>query len=204
MATCSRVLALTLAAASAAAAGCAQPFDLPALDEDKVIDSPALAQDSPAKTRSSTFDQLAAESLAKIEGTLPIAGLEGEVRVLRDQWGVPHIFAQNTRDLFFAQGFVVAQDRLWQMELWRRTADGRVAELVGAAGVPHDRLVRLLKYRGPFGEAEWSSYHPEGKLIFAAYAAGVNAFIQSVGDNLPVEFKLTGVRPEPWTPEQRR
>src|SRR5687768_836864 len=88
------------------------------------------------------------------------------------------------------------------MEIWRRTGEGRVAELVGPAGLPHDRLYRLLKFRGPVDDAEWNSYHPEGKRIFTAYAAGVNAFIKSVGDNLPVEFKLTGVTPEPWTAEQ--
>ena len=129
-------------------------------------------------------------------------GLKAEVEVFRDEWGVPHIYAQNMDDLFFAQGFVVAQDRLWQMEIWRRTGEGRVAELVGPAGLPHDRLIRLFKFRGPYDEAEWNSYHPEGKRIFTAYAAGVNAFIASAGDNLPVEFKLTGIRPEPWTAEQ--
>ncbi len=149
-----------------------------------------------------SFEQLARTSLARIEGRLAVPGLKAEVEVLRDEWGVPHIYAQDTDDLFFAQGFVVAQDRLWQMEIWRRTGEGRVAELVGPAGIPHDRLIRLFKYRGPYDDAEWSSYHPEGKRIFTAYAAGVNALIASVGDHLPVEFTLTGTRPEPWTPEQ--
>jgi penicillin amidase len=149
-----------------------------------------------------TLEQLAKASLAQIEGRVSLPGLKAEVEVLRDEWGVPHIYAQNVDDLFFAQGFVVAQDRLWQMELWRRTGEGRVAELVGPAGLPHDRLIRLFKFRGPHDEAEWSRYHPEGRRIFTAYAAGVNAFIAAAGDNLPVEFKLTGTRPEPWTPEQ--
>ena len=156
-----------------------------------------------AETRTApTFDQLAKDSLARIDGRISVAGLHAPVEVLRDEWGVPHIYAQNVDDLFFAQGFVVAQDRLWQMEIWRRTGEGRIAELIGPPGMPHDRLYRLLKFRGPFDDAEWNSYHPEGKRIFSAYAAGVNAFIASVGDNLPVEFKLTGIRPEPWTPEQ--
>ncbi|MCC7181286.1 MAG: penicillin acylase family protein [Acidobacteria bacterium] len=149
-----------------------------------------------------TFAELARASLSQIDGRLVVAGLEADVQVLRDEWGVPHIYAQDMDDLFFAQGFVVAQDRLWQMEIWRRTGEGRVSELVGPAGLPHDRLVRLLMFRGPVDEAEWASYHPEGKRIFTAYAAGINAFIASAGDNLPVEFKLTGTRPEPWTPEQ--
>ena len=149
-----------------------------------------------------TWQRLAEESLARIDGRLGLRGLKAEVEVLRDEWGVPHIYARNLDDLFFAQGFVVAQDRLWQMEIWRRTGEGRIAELVGPAGVPHDRLYRLLKFRGPFDEAEWGRYHAEGRRIFTAYAAGVNAFIASAGENLPVEFKLTGIRPEPWTPEQ--
>ena len=149
-----------------------------------------------------TFEQLAKDSLAQIDGRVTVRGLNAEVDVLRDEWGVPHIYARNVDDLFFAQGFVVAQDRLWQMETWRRTGEGRIAELVGRAGLPHDRLYRLLKFRRPVDDAEWKSYHPDGKRIFTAYAAGVNAFIAAAGNNLPVEFKLTGIRPEPWTPEQ--
>ncbi len=157
----------------------------------------------PAETSTATtFEQLAKESLAPIEGRVDVRGLNAEVEVLRDEWGVPHIYARNVDDLFFAQGFVVAQDRLWQMEMWRRTGEGRIAELVGPAGLPHDRLYRLLKFRGPVDESEWNSYHPEGKRIFTAYAAGVNTFIATAGDNLPVEFKLTGIRPEPWTAAQ--
>jgi penicillin amidase len=88
------------------------------------------------------------------------------------------------------------------MELWRRTGEGRVAELVGPAGLPHDRLIRRFKFRGPYDDAEWARYHPEGRRIFTAYAAGINAFIAAAGDRLPVEFTLTGTRPEPWTAEQ--
>lgn len=149
-----------------------------------------------------SFEALAKASLATLEGSLTLPGLSAPVEVLRDEWGVPHIYAQTTDDLFFAQGFVVAQDRLWQMELWRRTGEGRIAEVVGPAGLPHDRLIRRFKFRGPTDDAEWRSYHPDGKRIFAAYAAGINAFIASAGDTLPVEFRLTGVRPEPWTAEQ--
>ena len=130
-----------------------------------------------------TLEQLATTSLARIEGRLALPGLKADVEVLRDEWGVPHIYAKDMDDLFFAQGFVVAQDRLWQMELWRRTAEGRVAELVGSAGLQHDRLIRLFRFRGPYDEEEWARYHPEGRRIFTAYAAGVNAFIASAGDD---------------------
>ncbi len=114
---------------------------------------------------------------------------------------MPHIYARNTDDLFFAQGYVMAQDRLWQMEMWRRQREGRLAEILGPSAVARDRTARLLKYRGPLDDREWTSYHPDGKRIFTAFAAGVNAFIAERAKNLPVEFKLTGITPEPWTAE---
>jgi penicillin amidase len=148
------------------------------------------------------FSALAHQSIAQYDGTLKVAGLKQDVEVVRDEWGVPHIYAKNIDDLFMVQGFVIAQDRLWQMELGRRLAEGRLSELVGADGVAHDRLYRLFKFRGPWTDAEWTNYHPEGRRIFEAYARGVNAFIAAAGDNLPVEFRLTGIRPEPWKPEE--
>jgi penicillin amidase len=114
---------------------------------------------------------------------------------------VPHIYAANTDDLFMAQGYVMAQDRLWQMEMWRRQREGRLAEILGPGAVDRDRQARLLKYRGPMDDREWTSYHPEGRRIFEAYAAGVNAYIDAHRDNLPVEFKVTGIQPTPWTAE---
>ena len=88
------------------------------------------------------------------------------------------------------------------MELGRRLAEGRLSELIGADGLAHDRLYRMFRFRGPWDDAEWTNYHPEGRRIFTAYARGVNAFIAAARANLPVEFKLTGVRPEPWTAEE--
>src|SRR5690606_21328038 len=117
----------------------------------------------------------------------------------RDEWGIPHIYAQNQDDLFFAQGYVMAQDRLWQMELWRRWREGRLAEIYGPEALDYDRRARLMMYRGPWDETEWTSYHPDAERIFTAYANGVNAFIEQNADNLPIEFQLTGIRPEPWT-----
>src|SRR5579871_2688008 len=83
------------------------------------------------QTPSDRFMTLARESLSSIDGTLPIGGLRAPVTVVRDRWGVPHIYAQNTEDLFMAQGYVMAQDRLWQMEMWRRSREGRLAEILG-------------------------------------------------------------------------
>lgn len=143
---------------------------------------------------------MARASLARIEGDIQLPGLESEVEVLRDAWGVPHIYARSVDDLFFAQGFVAAQDRLWQMEMWRRVGAGRVAEIVGPEAVERDRLARLLRYRGSMDE-EWASYHPEAKRIVSAFVRGVNAFIERRRGDPPVEFRLTGIEPEPWTPE---
>jgi penicillin amidase len=152
-----------------------------------------------AQTPTAVFDSLARASLSQIDGRVALRGLRDSVEVIRDRWGVPHIYARNVDDLFFAQGFVQAQDRLWQMEMYRRTYEGRLAEIMGAGYVAHDRLARLLRFPRPFDDAEWKSYHPEGRRIFDAFAAGVNAFIAQAGDRLPVEFKLTGIRPERWT-----
>jgi penicillin amidase len=160
--------------------------------------APAARQPKP-----SSLDTLAAAALSQIDGELTAKGLKAPVEVVRDRWGVPHIYAQSTHDLYFAQGFVIAQDRLWQMEMWRRSAEGRLAEVLGPGAVARDRNARMLKYRGPIDDKEFTTYHPEARTIMAAYVAGVNAFIQqaAAANKLPVEFVLTGIRPEPWTVE---
>jgi penicillin amidase len=94
------------------------------------------------------FATLARSSLAQIDGEITLAGLERPVEIRRDPWGVAHIYAETVEDLFFAQGFVAAQDRLWQLEVWRRVGEGRLSEIVGSETVERDRLARLLKYRG--------------------------------------------------------
>ena len=147
------------------------------------------------------FDALARASLAQLDGRIALPGLADSVEIIRDRWGVPHIYARNIDDLFFAQGFVQAQDRLWQMEMYRRTFEGTLSEIMGPAYLTHDRLARLLQFRGPFDDREWTSYHPEGRRIFDAFAAGVNAYIAAAGDRLPVEFRVTGIAPQRWTAE---
>ena len=149
----------------------------------------------------STIIALAAASLATIDGSLALSGLREDVRVVRDTWGVPHIYAQSADDLFFAQGFVMAQDRLWQMETWRRAAEGRLAEILGPSAAARDRVARLLRYRGPVDDRELTPYHPEARRFMTAYVAGINAFISSQQSKLPIEFVLTGIHPEPWTVE---
>ncbi len=155
----------------------------------------------PDARRPSSFQELAQAHLPALDGEITLSGLREVVEVLRDPWGVPHIYARNLDDLFFAQGFVQAQDRLWQMEMYRRAGEGRLSEILGPEALRHDRLARLVKYRGPWTDEEFASYHPEGRRILEAFAHGVNAYIASAGDRLPVEFALTGLRPEPWTAE---
>lgn len=154
-----------------------------------------------APKRQDSFGALARASLAQIDGRVSLPGLGDSVQIIRDRWGVPHIYASNLDDMFFAQGFVQAQDRLWQMEMYRRTYQGGLAEIMGPAYLRHDQFARLFQYRGPWDDNEFKSYHPEGRRIFEAFARGVNAFIAQAGDRLPVEFRLTGIRPQPWTAE---
>jgi penicillin amidase len=132
------------------------------------------------------------------ETTHVLPGLRTSVEVRRDRWGVPHIYAQNQHDLFFAQGYVAAQDRLFQMEMWRRQAEGRLSEVLGASAVNRDRAARLFAYRGDMAR-EWASYAADTRAIARAFVAGVNARIAAVGDDLPPEFGMLGFRPEPWT-----
>src|SRR5512143_3945109 len=133
-----------------------------------------------------SLDKLATTALSTIDGTVTIKGLRADVRVVRDAWGVPHIYAQSTDDLFFAQGYVAAQDRLWQMEMWRRQAEGRLAEVLGPRAVERDRLARLFRYRGPKA-AEWSAYGPNAKAIVSAFVSGLNAQMAQAKDRLPIE-----------------
>jgi penicillin amidase len=138
--------------------------------------------------------------LAQRSGRIEVAGLEKPVEVITDIWGVPHIYASNSADLFFAQGWVAASDRLWQMEMWRRAGEGRLAEVLGESAIERDRFARLLRYRGDM-DAEWNSYAPDAKAIIQSFVKGVNAYIANTRDRLPVEFQMMGFRPEPWTPE---
>ena len=138
--------------------------------------------------------------LAQIEGTISLAGLDQSVEILRDRWGVAHIYAETVHDLFFAQGFVAAQDRLYQIEIWRRTGAGELAEIFGPDYVSRDRIARLVRYRGDM-EAEWASYSPHSKEIAEAFTSGINAYVDRNRDNLPIEFELLDFEPGVWKPE---
>ncbi|MCD8510990.1 MAG: penicillin acylase family protein [Bacillus sp. (in: Bacteria)] len=133
-------------------------------------------------------------------GEVTVAGLQQPVSVWRDENGVPHIEAENDHDLFFAQGYVTAQDRLFQMDLSRRQASGMLSEVVGSAAVDTDKFFRTFMLRRA-GEASYEMYSDEAKAILDAYAAGVNAFMEEAIENgtLPVEFRLMGYEPTPWS-----
>jgi penicillin G amidase len=140
--------------------------------------------------------------LARLDGRTTVPGLDSAVEVRRDRWGVPHIYARTPHDVFFAQGYVAAQDRLFQMEIWRRAGEGRLAEVLGPAYVNRDRLARLFRYRGDM-TAEWNSYAPDTRQLVTAFVDGVNAYIAEVradSSKLPIEFSLLGFVPERWAP----
>ena len=150
------------------------------------------------------WQQRALDSLAVIRGTDRVPGLHHAVRVQRDRWGVAHIYARDQHDLFFAQGFVAAQDRLFQMELWKRAGQGRLAEVLGPSAVQRDINARRLRFRGDMA-AEYRSYAPDTREILQAFTTGINAYIADIQQprhpGLPVEFRLAGFKPESWKPE---
>ena len=129
-----------------------------------------------------------------------VSGLREPVEILRDKWGVPHIYAKNTDDLFFAQGWITAKDRLFQIDLWRRAGTGKLAEIMGPSTIGRDKIARLVRYRGDWNK-EWESYAPDGRQIVAAFVNGINAYIRSLGGQRPLEFKMAGYDPGLWTVE---
>jgi len=161
---------------------------------------PATAADVlPAAT-----DTLPAAATPAPEPTrLTVEGLEQPVEILKDLWGISHIYADNEHDLFFAQGYSAVRDRTFQFEMWRRQATGTVAEILGPGEIERDRGARLFKFRGDL-EAELNHYHPHGAAIVRAFVDGINAYIAETERDpslLPIEFRLLGIRPEAWTPE---
>jgi penicillin amidase len=142
-------------------------------------------------------------SSAVRQETSAVPGLAARAELIVDRWGIPHIYAQSSRDAFFLQGWNAARDRLWQIDLWRKRGLGRLSASLGPAYVAQDRATRLFLYRGDMA-AEWAAYDPGGKEAVEAFAAGVNAYVADVRAGkrpLPVEFKLTDSRPEDWKPE---
>ncbi len=143
--------------------------------------------------------QVVKRPMPKTKGVIELKGLQSPVKIYRDQFGVPHIFAQNDADLYFAMGYVTAQDRFWQMELNRRAATGRLSEVFGSQALGYDRRLRTI---GIPRVAETLANHISSKSreILGAYAAGVNAYLTQNDRRLPIEFSLLqyATEPEPW------
>jgi len=137
--------------------------------------------------------------------------LRQPVEIIRDRWGVNHIYAKNEHDLFWAQGYSAAQDRLFQLEIWRRQATGTVAELLGPQEALRDQGTRLFRFRAAGGttyraalDAELNHYHPHGAIIVRAFVEGINAYITEIKktpEKLPFEFSVLKTEPGLWTPE---
>ncbi len=139
----------------------------------------------------------------RTSGIITLEGLRAPVTIVRDKWGVPHIYASNIHDLFFAQGYVHAQDRFWQMEYWRRIGSGRLSEIFGETTLNVDRFIRTLGWHRTVSR-ELEMLDPEVKTILEAYAEGVNAYLREHKGRLGLEFTILGLigakfEPEPWT-----
>jgi penicillin amidase len=144
---------------------------------------------------------LPASAAAQETTRLAADGLEQPVEILVDRWGISHIYAESQHDLFFAQGWNAARDRLFQLELWRRQATGTVSEILGPRELERDIGTRLFKFRRDLDQ-ELSHYHDDGIEIIGAYVDGINAYIEHTRENpelLPIEFGLLGITPGIWT-----
>jgi penicillin G amidase len=151
-----------------------------------------------AAATAAVWHWLARRPLPKQKGTIELAGLEGPVQVRRDRWGVPHIEAGSASDLWFAEGFCHGQDRLWQMDFYRRVLSGRVSEFAGAEGLPVDRLMRALGMRRT-AEREAATLDPGLRALLERFCGGVNAAAASA-KALPFEMQLLRLEFEPWRP----
>jgi penicillin G amidase len=157
---------------------------------------PAIDQNRPANQSQAGAAQQAKQSL-------DLPGLKQPVEILKDRWGISHIYAKNESDLFFAQGYNVASDRLFQLEMWRRQATGTVAEILGKKELDRDIGNRLFAYRGDLTE-EFNWYHPHGAAIIQSFVNGINAYIEQTRQHpelLTPEFKMLRIKPGLWTPE---
>ncbi|MEM9208634.1 MAG: penicillin acylase family protein, partial [Pseudomonadota bacterium] len=130
-----------------------------------------------------------------------IQGLDAPVEILKDRWGISHIYAETEHDLFFAQGYSAARDRLFQFEIWRAQATGTTAAILGPRAIERDHGTRLFRFRGDLRK-EMRHYHPRGEAIIGAFVEGVNAYIDEAleaPEALPLPFRLLGIQPQHWT-----
>ena len=137
--------------------------------------------------------------LPQLDGSIPIPGLQKEVTVDRDNWGVPHIRASSLKDAVEAQGYVMAQDRLWQLDLLRRASRGQLSEIVGPLALKSDRQFRTFGFSRA-AERDFAAMDQDSRALMEAYARGVNRFIDQHQHSLPLEFSLLKYKPQPWQP----
>jgi penicillin G amidase len=137
--------------------------------------------------------------LPRLDGSIALPGLQKDVIVERDHWGVPHIRANSVEDMVEAQGYVMAQDRLWQMDLLRRVARGQLSEILGPATLNVDKQFRTMGFSRA-ADRDLGLMDPTSRALFDAYARGVNHFIEQHSDQLPLEFSLLKYKPQPWQP----
>jgi len=141
--------------------------------------------------------------MSGVDARFSVRDLSGPVEVIVDTWGVPHIYAESAEDLYLAQGFNVARERLFQLDLWRRRGLGLLAEAFGSSFVEQDRTQRLFLYRGGM-QQEWTAYGPEAKQTVTSFVTGINAYIEMCEQGTipwPEEYDLLGFRPARWLPE---
>ncbi|MBE9211704.1 penicillin acylase family protein [Plectonema cf. radiosum LEGE 06105] len=145
------------------------------------------------------------KSFPQENGTIAIRGLENQVKVLRDEWGIPQIYATSSHDLFLAQGYVHAQDRFWQMDFWRHIGAGRLSEMFGESQLDKDKFLRTMGWKH-IAQQEFATLNAETKANLQAYAEGVNIYLAShQGSALSLEYAVLKLihrqyRPEPWQP----
>ena len=135
--------------------------------------------------------------LPQLQGTIRLPGLQNNVLVERDNWGIPHIRASSVEDMVEAQGYVMAQDRLWQMDLLRRVGRGQLSEILGPATLDVDKQFRTMGF-GRAADRDIPLMESAQRALMEAYARGVNRFIEQHGDRLPLEFSLLKYKPQPW------
>ena len=139
-------------------------------------------------------------ALPQLDGAVRLPGLSAPVTVIRDQHGVPTIEAQSLEDLFYAQGYVTAQDRLWQMDIIRRFAAGELSEILGSSVLEHDREQRILGLR-EMARKSVEALSLRDRAYFQAYSRGVTTYTATHLEHLPIEFRILGYQPKPWTIE---
>ncbi len=146
------------------------------------------------------FNNLSKKSFYPTSGEISVSGIKNPVNINFDNYGIPHIYARNEEDAYFTLGYVHSRDRLWQMDLTRRVAQGRLSEIFGTKTLDFDRLFRTIGIHR-FCYNWYNNISPKSKQILDSYSAGVNRFIEDNYRNMPVEFDALDYRPEPWKPE---